>query len=232
MIKYSFSDIKKVSGQDSLVGRLYYRRIATYFSFFFVRTNITPNQISGLSLTFGLISAVLFAVGSNPYIFIAAFTSQIAVVMDYSDGQVARLKGLGSKRGAWFDVVNGAIQNNVIVLGILIGLSKQNLDREIWIFGFLALFAWNMMGFVHLTQMFIFSISKPLRKTSFAVSLETIVKIRPQDFAIGGDVYYLVFGIAALLNQLFIALIIMMIIGNLYWIFLATYIFITSKDIK
>lgn len=229
MINYSLSDIRKFSGEDALVGRFYYRKVATYFSFVFAHTKITPNMISFISLIFGVISAFFFAFGSTPYLYLAAFFSQIAMIMDYSDGQIARIKGMGSKRGAWFDVVNGAVQNNLIILGILIGIFRTTQSVNALFFGFLSLFAWNMMGFVHLTQMLCMP-KQALRDTKLALKVKKGLRIKPQDFAIGGDVYFLIIGIAALLGKLFYALIFMAIVGNIYWISSALYIFIVSKE--
>jgi len=87
-------------------------------SLLFVRAGITPNQVSVLSLTFGILCAVcyvkqLFILGS-----ILLFLSG---VLDLVDGSVARKTDTGTRFGAVFDWIVDKYVDALVLLGI--GLS-------------------------------------------------------------------------------------------------------------
>ena len=84
----------------------------------FVRAGITPNQISLLSLCFGIICALLF--WNQKFIFgsIALFLSAI---LDLVDGSVARKTGAHTNFGAVFDWIVDKYVDALVLLGV--GLS-------------------------------------------------------------------------------------------------------------
>ena len=84
----------------------------------FIRAGMTPNQVSALSLFFGILCAVcyasrLFAIGSV-LLFVSA-------VLDLVDGSVARKTDRGTKFGAVFDWIVDKYVDALVLLGI--GLS-------------------------------------------------------------------------------------------------------------
>ena len=207
----------------------YYRKTATYFTYFLAQTSLTPNMISILSLASALIGALFFSFGGYVNFVIGAILIQIGMILDYSDGQVARLKKLGSKRGAWFDVVLGMIQNNLIILGIVLGLYKEMQNITIWLIGFITLFAWNMTCYVHLNAMIFFP-NLELKKTSAAKKIGGFLK--PQFLSIGSDVYFVLMGLGAVFSRMTEALTFLAIIGNLYWVAVALFFFKNTKNVK
>ena len=66
-------------------------------------TNITPNQVSFMSLVFGLLAAAAFAEGDHRALLVGAVLYHVSFVLDCVDGKVARLKGTGSIFGMWLD---------------------------------------------------------------------------------------------------------------------------------
>lgn len=236
MVKYSptIAEIKKTNLDDTFFGKYLYRNLATYFTYALARTSLTPNIISVLSLIFTLLAGICFAFATYSFLFLGFFLLQIGMILDYCDGQVARLKKLGTKRGAWFDVILGMIQNNLLVLGIVIGLirvSPIGMTNPIWLLGFMTLFAWNMTCFVHLVAMIFFP-KLELKQTKLASRVRKGFRIRPQYLSIGSDVYFVVFGICALVNQFILSLWLLGILGNLYWIAVSVYLFINTKHVK
>lgn len=227
-MKYSIAKIKKTNLQDTFFGTYFYRKFATFFTYILARLPITPNQISFLSLITSILGAVLFSFGSYTFNVFAAILIQVGMILDYSDGQVARLKGLGSQRGAWLDVLVGMIQNNLIILGVAIGLTHSNNSQLTWILSFIVLFAWNMTCYVHLNAMIFFP-KLELKSTDLAKNLKKGININPQFLSIGSDVYFVAIGVSALFSVLKEGLIFLSILGNLYWISIFIFIFIKQN---
>lgn len=231
MKKFTISDIKKTNLDDTFFGTYFYRKLSTYFTYFLVKTSLTPNHISVLSLLFALVGAGFFAYGTFQGFFIGNLLVQVGMILDYSDGQVARLKKLGTKRGAWFDVVLGMIQNNVLILGMMVGLYIQTHSLVPLFIGFWTLFAWNMTCFVHLNAMIFFP-NLELKKTTTATKVKKMFFVKPQYLSIGSDVYFVVLGFSSLVGLLLPALLFMAILGNSYWIVVAAFMFIRTKNVK
>jgi len=68
-----------------------------------MRTSITPNQITALSLLFGLLSVVCFILGNYIAGIIGALFLTTSYTLDNCDGEVARIKNMSSEFGAKFD---------------------------------------------------------------------------------------------------------------------------------
>ena len=93
------------------------------------KTPIHPNHMTGLSFLFGLSAAVLFAIGGSPHIHIAAGLYIVAVFLDHTDGELARLTGKTSDFGARFDSVVNASNYTMLFISIGIGLSSGPLGN-------------------------------------------------------------------------------------------------------
>lgn len=227
MKKYSIKQIKKTNLKDTFLGTYFYRKLSTYFTFFIAMTPLTPNHISVISMIVGLAGCYFFALGTFNGYLLGNILLQTGMILDYSDGQVARLKKLGSSRGAWLDVVLGMIQNNIFVLCLMIGLYVQSHLLIPLIIGFIVLFAWNMTCYVHLNAMIFFP-ALTLKETAFAGKVKKRFFIKPQYLSIGSDVYFIVLGVGSLIGFLFPALIFMAVLGNLYWIAVGAFMFLSN----
>ena len=84
----------------------------------FSRAGITPNQISLLSLLFGILCAYFFAVGMFP---VGSLMLIISAVLDLVDGSVARMTSRTTRFGAVFDWIVDKYVDALVLLGI--GLS-------------------------------------------------------------------------------------------------------------
>jgi archaetidylinositol phosphate synthase len=81
----------------------------------FARAGLTPNQISLLSLLFGVLSMVLFAARSFPVGSIALLTSAI---LDLVDGHVSRIQNSGTRFGAIFDWIVDKYVDILAMIGV------------------------------------------------------------------------------------------------------------------
>lgn len=84
----------------------------------FVKTGITPNQISLLSLLFGVACAICFI---DRHFFLGSVFLFISALLDLVDGSVARKIGRQTKFGAVFDWIVDKYVDAFVLLGI--GLS-------------------------------------------------------------------------------------------------------------
>lgn len=91
--------------QDNAITRYLYRPVSFPLTKLFVRTPITPNQISILTAVIVLIGLYVTALGSMNEAILGTAIVLAAAYVDCCDGEVARLKLLSSKLGAWLDTV-------------------------------------------------------------------------------------------------------------------------------
>jgi hypothetical protein len=97
---------------EEILDLIIYRPISFLFVKLIYPTNITPNQLSVISMIFGLGSGVLFYFGEYRYVLAGGIFIFISNVIDCADGQLARLKKNGTKVGriidGFIDYVTGA----------------------------------------------------------------------------------------------------------------------------
>ena len=79
------------------------------------RTPCTPNQVSVLSFLIALGSLWLFAVGQNIG---AGVVAQLSSVADGVDGDLARIKGMSSRFGGFFDAVLDRYADVAVIGGL------------------------------------------------------------------------------------------------------------------
>jgi phosphatidylglycerophosphate synthase len=79
---------------------------------------MTPNQVTWLMLITGIVGGVLFAFPSIVLSCIAFFVFQIWIILDCSDGEVARISGKKSLFGPYLDRINHFV-TDIFLLGSL-----------------------------------------------------------------------------------------------------------------
>lgn len=101
---------------DGLVSRHLNRKISTRITARLLNTRVTPNQISFLSFLTALASGLLFFI-SQPLA--GGITAQVSSVIDGCDGELARLRGTGSRFGAYFDSLLDRYADFAVILGMI-----------------------------------------------------------------------------------------------------------------
>jgi len=103
-------------------------------------TRLTPNQITIVSLLFGLAAAAAYTAG-NPLVVLGGLLAfHVHVLLDYVDGEVARCRGETSVRGAYFDLMTDRLTFPLLVFGAGVGVYRQLGDPAALIVGFVATF--------------------------------------------------------------------------------------------
>jgi phosphatidylglycerophosphate synthase len=64
---------------------------------------ITPNLLTWFATVLGLGAAACFALGDRAWLIAGALLFHASFVVDCMDGKIARLRGIGTLFGAWFD---------------------------------------------------------------------------------------------------------------------------------
>ena len=93
---------------------------------FLLKVLITPNQITSLSLIFGLVSAFFFSLGEYNTGVIGALFLILSYTLDNCDGEVARIKNLSSDFGAKFDDMVDWIVDASFFIALGYGTSQSN----------------------------------------------------------------------------------------------------------
>jgi len=82
-----------------------FRQLSFFLTPFFIMAKFSPNVISSLGLFVGLISTGLIGLGSNDYFSISIFLYLFAIVLDFCDGNVARITNNSTYFGRFLDGV-------------------------------------------------------------------------------------------------------------------------------
>ena len=96
------------------------------------RLGLTPNQVTLVGLVAGIASGALFAQGQWTSGAWAGVLWSICYLMDYCDGEVARLTNRSSRFGKYLDDFVDWVVHVALFLGIAAG-AYQRFDDEMWL---------------------------------------------------------------------------------------------------
>mgnify|MGYP001181811234 FL=1 len=102
------------------------RHLSSRLTPILLKTFLTPNQITFLSLLCGLLCAVFFSFGVHNLEVTGAFFLVISYVLDNCDGEVARIKNMSSEFGAKFDDIVDLIVDASFFIALGYGVSQGN----------------------------------------------------------------------------------------------------------
>ena len=129
------------AGNKEFFSMIIYRPAANFLlNAIFKYLNVTPNQISFLSLVIAAFASFFFAFSEYPYVLAGVLLLHLTYTFDMLDGQYARFKGLSSKYGKWFDPFIDIIKAAFIFLALSYRVyCETSNDPNAFIFGFLAM---------------------------------------------------------------------------------------------
>jgi len=116
---------------DTIILAYFVRHFSIYLTKLFLYTNITANQISVMSLLFGIVGSCLLLNMQPWYIFVASIFLILHVVLDFVDGEVARYGNNSTLTGKYLDEVNHSITVPILLLCISFGVF--GILNNIWI---------------------------------------------------------------------------------------------------
>jgi len=135
---------------DSLMDRLITRFISRQLTRVLLKTSLTPNQITFLSLLIGLGSAWCFYQGTFFSGITGALLLLVSAWVDCTDGEIARLKFMETSWGARFDIYCDNIVHFSVFFSIGMGLFFATGNSLYILYGGLAVFG-SMVAFMILS---------------------------------------------------------------------------------
>jgi phosphatidylglycerophosphate synthase len=101
-------------------GRLYIRRLSPYATRVFLRLGLSPDAVTWLFVLAGIAAAALLSVDGIWPVIGAVVLIQLQILLDCSDGEVARWQGRSSPRGIYLDRIGHYVTEAAlpIALGI------------------------------------------------------------------------------------------------------------------
>jgi 1L-myo-inositol 1-phosphate cytidylyltransferase / CDP-L-myo-inositol myo-inositolphosphotransferase len=187
-----------------IIDKYIIRKISGLISGLLIRTPVTPNLVTAISLILGIISGILFSFGEHSYTITASIVYFLSTIFDQCDGEVARLKHMSSEFGRVFDIIVDSVVNAVIVIGITIAVYKTNGSVLTIFTGLLAMTGISMS--LLLTTYF----SRNKKKDTG--TKEMLDKLNNKDF------FYVIMLVSVIFNQMLWFLLIMAVGTNIYWI--------------
>lgn len=121
---------------NPIFGYYVYRILGVKIANVLAKTPITPNQVTFISLILGLAACVLYLGGTQKHLMYGAIVFYLSKLFDYADGQVARIKGMTSKLGAWLDTYSDVYKITLPLIAIAIGNYLITKELKVLILGF------------------------------------------------------------------------------------------------
>ena len=115
---------------DGFISRHFNRKISTRISQLLVHLPVTPNQLSISTMLLSFLSAWLVFQGGTSYLHLAlgGLLFQFASIVDGCDGEIAKLKFMGSRAGEWVDTLADNLSYLVFFIAVLGGMYAHTGD--------------------------------------------------------------------------------------------------------
>ena len=138
-------------GNDSFMDKTITRFFSRQLTRLFLKTPLSPNMITILSLFIGLISAIFFIQGTHQNNMIGAGLLLLSAWVDCTDGEVARLKFLESRIGGILDIICDNLVHFAVFFAIGMGLYQSTGNNIFVLLGALAVFG-SLISFLLLSS--------------------------------------------------------------------------------
>jgi CDP-L-myo-inositol myo-inositolphosphotransferase len=184
---------------DGPVSRYLNRPLSARISRRLVNYPISPTQISVFSFLCSVLAAGLFAVGGYLALLLGGVLAQFASIIDGCDGEVARLKFQSSPYGGWFDAVLDRYADALLLFGLMWHAYTDKADSLILLIGFLAIIGSFMLSYT-------------------ADKYDSLMHERirhHKGFRLGRDVRVFVIFLGAIINQVYLTLVVIAAVMNI-----------------
>ncbi|MBT5985449.1 MAG: CDP-alcohol phosphatidyltransferase family protein [Nitrospina sp.] len=200
------------SFMDKTITRFFSRQLTRLF----LKTPLSPNMITILSLFIGLISALFFLQGTHENSIIGAGLLLLSAWIDCTDGEVARLKFSESKIGGKLDILCDNLVHFSVFFAIGMGLYQSTENNIFMFFGLFAVFG-SLVSFLILSSSIIDKKEKVSANTVDLKNKNTLTdNMANRDF-----IYFLFF--MSLIGRVDVFICITAFGSNIFAIYLAYY---------
>lgn len=111
------------------------RKISSKLSSFLLKTPLTPNHVTTLSMGAGLWAGYFFSLGRRSGMILGAVFLQLSFILDNCDGDIARAKKMQSRFGMWYDFSADLVVDFALWTGLALGavsLGVPGVAVRIW----------------------------------------------------------------------------------------------------
>jgi len=132
MLLTEYKKSLKMIEAEEIFDLYFYRPLAFLLVKAIYNTYITPNQLTLISLLFGLLGGASYAFGSYAACVSGAILYCLYNIFDCSDGQLARLKNNGTRLGRILDGITDYLVSIAVYVGIGIGFAHSSSSPLFW----------------------------------------------------------------------------------------------------
>jgi phosphatidylglycerophosphate synthase len=104
--------------REHWMGRLYMRRISLHLTRQLIRTRITPDAVTWGMVVSGLVAALVLTIPSIWAVVGAFVLIQVQLLLDCSDGELARWRQQSSVRGVYLDRIGHYTTDAALIIGL------------------------------------------------------------------------------------------------------------------
>lgn len=180
--------------------------LAFLFLKLFLKTRITPNQLTALSTLIIIPIGILFSLGVFKYYLIGAILMYLMITLDHTDGKLARARKQETIFGAIFDEWSDRLKEYVIFFSLIFGQYRLSNDPTII---FIGLLATTNFFFMHYSRALVESKCKRIIR-------EFPMMGKKYSFNFSTFTYYLII-ICAVFNLIYYFLYVYAILGVFLW---------------
>ena len=182
-------------------------------------TSVQPNQLTFISLIVGILACIGFASNSYGLLVAGAFLIQLHSILDFADGQLARLKGISTRLGAFLDGIVNKIVESFCYAGLAYGLFIKYNNEFFLIIGLLVILGHFMIEYINFLKMRYLKgdFSPAYQIENKKLPFKVLKKI--YWFLEAWDVRLYIISLFAVLNRVEIAIIYFVVDFNTRWIF-------------
>ncbi len=127
-----YKNTLKMLEVEEVLDLIFYRPLAFIFVKSILKTNLTPNHLTIVSIIFGVLGSIMLGLANPTFYILAGIFFIIYDVLDCSDGQLARLKKNGTYIGRILDGFGDYIVSTAAYLGIGFGFATHSDNPLFW----------------------------------------------------------------------------------------------------
>jgi len=199
-----------ITKRDGLISRKLNRLVSLRITGLISNYKIKPTIISILSFLLGIVSAILFITGKTIWGGIAA---QLSSITDGVDGEIARAKFLRSKYGSYIESILDRYADAAIIMGMAFYSLRSEGYEAVLVVALIALLG-SVMSMI----------TKEKFQSEYGIPYNSVYDGWIQYIPASRDGRLFVVFLGGLLDQVFIALIILAILSNFQALYRAMYI--------
>jgi len=193
---------------------LFYRTLGILLVPCIIRTGVSATFVTLTGGFIGVMAGFVFAGGSYPFLIIGTVLSQTCLLIDYTDGGVARARGEASNYGDWLDCIVDRVVDASVFFGLCWGHYRVYGQVEIWVWGFVAIALRTMIGaFTHITELYVPRSLAMIKSDLKSRGIQRLLKLG----AFSRVNLYCLIAIFCLLDRVYLLMVIVSLYGGLFY---------------